>query len=79
MAPSLRSAIVGTKPNRKPSMRSRRQTLAGVESLETRLALAQTVGLFVNAPGVQEGYTLFNALLGPKTHLNHHNGQEGHS
>ncbi|MEN9665573.1 MAG: hypothetical protein RLZZ326_1936, partial [Planctomycetota bacterium] len=62
----------------KPSRRVR-PTLAGIESLETRLALAQTVGLFVNAPEAQQGYTLFNALLGPTTHLIDNNGQEVHS
>ena len=63
----------------KPLRRRARGTLAGIESLETRLALAQTVGLFVNAPDAQQGYTLFNALLGPTTHLIDNNGQEVHS
>ena len=62
----------------KPSRRVR-PTLAGIESLETRLALAQTVGVFVNAPGVQDGYTLFNATLSPQTHLIDTNGQEVHT
>ena len=63
----------------KPSRRRARGTLAGIETLETRLALTQTVGLFVNAPEAQQGYTLFNALLGPTTHLIDNNGQEVHS
>ena len=63
----------------KPLRRRARETLTGIESLETRLALAQTVGLFVNAPGVQDGYTLFNATLNPTTHLIDNNGQEVHA
>jgi len=63
----------------KPSRRRARRTLAGIETLETRLALAQTVGLFVNAPGAQEGYTLFNATLNATTHLIDNNGQQVHT
>ena len=78
MATPARAALSRTKSSKKPSRRVR-STLAGVESLESRLALAQTVGLFVNAPGAQEGYTLFNATLSPRTHLIDTNGQEVHS
>ena len=51
----------------------------GPETLEPRLAMAQTVGLFVNDPAAQAGYTLFNASLSPTTHLIDMNGQEVHS
>jgi hypothetical protein len=78
MATPARAALSRTKSSKKPSRRPR-ATLAGIESLETRLALAQTVGLFVNAPGAQEGYTLFNGSLSPRTHLIDTNGQEVHS
>ena len=78
MATPARTPLSRTKFTRKPSRRVR-PALAGVESLEPRLALAQTVGLFVNAPGVQEGYTLFNATLSPQTHLIDTNGQQVHT
>ena len=80
MAPSNAAQSVRTNARRKPSRRRSSGRLAGVEALEPRLALTtQTVGLFVNAPGAQEGYTLFNGILNPKTHLIDNNGQEVHS
>ncbi len=59
--------------------RPRGAQIADVEALESRLALAQTVGLFVNDPAAQVGYTLFNDSFSPTTHLVDNNGQEVHT
>lgn len=69
-----------TRQGRRASARKRAShSLSGGESLEPRLALAQTVGLFVNEPAAQPGYTLFNASLSPTTYLIDTNGQQVHS
>jgi len=69
----------GRRARARMAARVTRTSLPGGESLEARLALAQTVGLFVNEPAAQPGYTLFNASLTPTTYLVDNNGQQVHS
>jgi hypothetical protein len=58
---------------------SRRHELAGGEALESRLALANTVGLMQAAgPEAFAGYTLFGSSTAPRTHLIDNAGQQVH-
>lgn len=57
----------------------RRHELTGGEALESRLALANTVGLIQPAgPGAFAGYTLFGSSTAPRTHLIDNAGNEVH-
>lgn len=69
----------GRRARARMAQKIARGSLAGGEFLEQRLALAQTVGLFVNDPAAQAGYTLFNASFTPTTYLVDSNGQQVHS
>jgi hypothetical protein len=58
-------------PRRKKAARrasNRRQALLG-ETLEPRLALTQTTGLFHNDPGTSDGYVLFSPNTSSSTYL----------
>lgn len=65
-----------TSRTARQSRRSRRHELTGGESLESRLALTQTVGLIRNeTASVSPGYTLFGNNMSPQTYLIDTNGQ----
>jgi hypothetical protein len=49
------------------------------ETLEDRRMLAQTVGLFTNAPGATDGYTLFAPSLTHRTYLIDNLGNQVHA
>ena len=58
-------------PSRRKQRRAaaRRAVRLQAESLESRLVLAQTTGLFFNNPGASDGYTLFSPNTADDTYL----------
>lgn len=72
-------SITTSRSRRKSGVERRRNQLSGGEVLESRLALANTVGLIQAAgPEAFAGYTLFGSSTAPRTHLVDNAGNQVH-